>query len=248
MLADQREIGAPVRVRLEQRAPALLVVAALAMHTELARVSIAVTAGAGIGHRRVEALAVAGTARHVYVSAAQGKAGRIVVEAHLLPAIDPVAGAASGRPLGSARARLPGRHRSGRAFGGRGVLRRHRRDARRASAVDQRRPVQTAPRARRIQTLARLTARTPGIRRGENRHGSPRRRAAWAGIARSIPRARPAPSGDTPRRPPWRGFRPADSRERRVVVLEDNLLEPRWSCGKMSQPRRGRGGATPRRP
>src|SRR5207237_7729944 len=95
VLADQRKIGAAMRVGLEQGPPALLVVATLAVQAELAGMPVAVTAGAGVGHRALEALSVAGVAGDVGVRAAQRKAGGIVVEAHLLPALDELTGAAA---------------------------------------------------------------------------------------------------------------------------------------------------------
>ncbi len=106
VLADEREARAPVRVGLEERPPALVVVTPLAHEAELAAVAIAVAAGAGVGDRDVEAARVAAAARDGRVRAAQREPGRVVVEANLLPALDQVAGGAAGDVAAAAKQRL----------------------------------------------------------------------------------------------------------------------------------------------
>ena len=189
---------------------------------------------------------MAAVASDVDVGAAQREPGRVVIEADLLPALDHVARAAAGRPLGLADAADPASTGCGAALAAsrsplsssRSLARRRRQRAARpataASSSSSGRP--------RTRHTNRLTARTPGTRRGGSRRGTPRRRAASAGSARSPPRGYASPAGGI-------------SRTRRVACLPSSGYDVNVGllCSKIvslnrvvlwhaSQPRAGRGG------
>jgi hypothetical protein len=94
VLSDQGKCRAPVSVGVEERPPALGVVAPLAVRAELAAMAIAVTAGAGVGDGDVESAWMTASTRDA-MCAPQREARRVVVEADLAPALDPVAGGAA---------------------------------------------------------------------------------------------------------------------------------------------------------
>jgi len=96
VLADEGEVAASVRVHVEERPPALGVVAPLAVRSEFAGMAIAVAAGTGVRHGDGEVLRVAAAARHGDVPAPQREPGRVVVEANILPSVDGVASRAPG--------------------------------------------------------------------------------------------------------------------------------------------------------
>jgi len=115
VLAAERKAGAPVGVGPEQRAlPALLVVTPLAMETQLATVSIAVAAAAGVGDPRLEVLAMAAGARQPRVELSQWEAGLLVIEPGRRPAGLEMTGSALGRRCRSRGRRLFGRTRNDR--------------------------------------------------------------------------------------------------------------------------------------
>ena len=98
VLADQREGRARVALGAEHRVvPDGVLVTRLAVQAELARVAIAVTRGARVGHARPEVGAVAGTTRRLRVRARERESRALVIERHVRPARLRVARAALGR-------------------------------------------------------------------------------------------------------------------------------------------------------
>ena len=96
VLSDQRKVGPPVRVRLKQRLPTLVVVAPFTLEAELARVAIAMAGGTGVRHRNVETPRMTAAARNRFVRPPQWKPSRVVIETNLLPATHLVTCRASG--------------------------------------------------------------------------------------------------------------------------------------------------------
>jgi hypothetical protein len=100
MLAGQRKVRSPVRVRLKQGRPALVVVTTFTAGAEFPAVTIAVASGTGVRHRHIETTRMTPSAYNRLVSTPQRKPGGIVVEAHLLPADHTMAGLAAGNLAG----------------------------------------------------------------------------------------------------------------------------------------------------